>query len=127
VISSGDESEQKEYIHPRATIVGALGRFSRVPEPLIFCTELVAFFKRIGWSYKDKDQRSGAPRDEIELDDEQARYYGFSRAAYGMVKIRTDGERLLVTTNSGKDDMKEAYAYQRNEDGEPTAVPVLQA
>ncbi len=127
VISSGDESEQKEYIHPRATIVGALGQFSRVPEPLIFCTELVAFFKRIGWSHKDKDQRSGAPRDEIELDDEQARYYGFSRTAYGMVKIRTDGERLLVTTNSGKDDMKEAYAYQRNEDGEPTAVPVLQS
>ncbi len=127
VISSGDESEQKEYIHPRATIVGALGRFSRVPEPLIFCTELVAFFKRIGWSYKDMDQRSGVSRKDVELDDEQARYYGFARTAYGMVKIRTDGERLLVSTNSGKDDMKEAYAYQRDEHGEPVADRVFQA
>ena len=127
VISSGDESEQKEYIHPRATIVGALGRFSRAPEPLIFCTELVTFFKRIGWSYKDKSQSSGVPREDLELDDKQARYYGFARTAYGMVKIRTDGERLLVSTNSGKDDMKEAYAYKRDKHGEPTADPVVQA
>ena len=126
VISSGDESEQKEYIHPRATIVGALGRYSRVPEPLIFCTELVAFFKRIGWSYKDKNQRSAVSRDNPELDDQQARYYGFDRTAYGMVKIRTDGERLLVSTNSGKDDLKEAYAYKRDEHGEPKPTPVRQ-
>src|SRR4029450_2480610 len=44
VVSSGDESARKEFIHPRATLVGALGRYSRVEEPLVFVTELVAFF-----------------------------------------------------------------------------------
>jgi beta-lactamase superfamily II metal-dependent hydrolase len=125
VISSGDESEQKEYIHPRATLVGALGRYSQAPEPLIFCTELVAFFKRIGWSYKDKNQRSGALSGDVEVDEKQNRFYGFQRTAYGMVKIRSDGERLLVSTNSGKDDMKEAYAYQRDKHGQPVADPVV--
>lgn len=124
VISSGDESKQKEYIHPRATLVGALGRYSRVPEPLVFCTELVAFFERVGWSYKDSNQKSGSGDDEVSLDGEAARFYGFKRTAYGMVKVRTDGERILVSTNSGKDDMQEAYTYQRNEHGEAVAAAV---
>ena len=124
VISSGDESEQKEYIHPRATLVGALGRYSRVPEPLVFCTELVAFFKRIGWSFKDANQTSESGNDEVCLDTDTKRFYGFERTAYGMVKVRTDGERLLVSTNSGKDDMQEACAYERNDHGEPIAVAV---
>ncbi len=33
VVSSGDESARKEYIHPRATLMGALGKHSRVDEP----------------------------------------------------------------------------------------------
>ena len=50
IVSSGDESAKKEYIHPRATLMGALGRHSRVDEPLIFVTELVAFFNLEGWA-----------------------------------------------------------------------------
>ena len=34
-----------------------------------------------------------------------------SRAAFGIVRVRTDGERLLVFTNSGQADLKEAYAF----------------
>jgi hypothetical protein len=123
VISSGDESEQKEYIHPRATLVGALGRYSRVPEPLVFCTELVAFFKRIGWSYKDQNQGSAPATGTIAVDVKR-RYYGFDRTSYGIVKVRTDGQRLLVYTNSGKDDLKEAYAYERDNHGQPVPAPV---
>ncbi len=48
MVSSGDESARKEYIHPRATLIGALGKHSRVDEPLIFVTELVAFFETEG-------------------------------------------------------------------------------
>jgi hypothetical protein len=48
IVSSGDESARKEYIHPRATLMGSLGRWSRVEEPLIFVTELVAFFEVVG-------------------------------------------------------------------------------
>ena len=48
VVSSGDESDQKEYIHPRATLMSALGRCSREGS-VVFVTELVAFFKTEGW------------------------------------------------------------------------------
>ena len=40
----GEENEQKEYIHPRATLVGAPGRHSQTERSLIFITEMVAFF-----------------------------------------------------------------------------------
>ncbi len=114
VVSSGDESARKEYIHPRATLMGALGRHSRIEEPLIFVTELVAFFQAEGWCKQDGPAA-----------DARGRFYGFSRAAYGIVKTRTDGGRLLVYTDSGKADMKEAYAYVLNENGQPTPSPVV--
>ncbi len=46
VISSGDEGAS-DHIHPRATLLGALGRYSRpkLPRPVIFVTELAAFFR----------------------------------------------------------------------------------
>jgi hypothetical protein len=89
VVSSGDEHEAKEHVHPRATLLGALGRFARpaVAEPVIFVTELAAFFK-----YRGTAQQ-------------------FERTAYGMVRCRTDGKRLLVYTDTGKPDRKEAYAF----------------
>lgn len=111
VISSGDESERKEFIHPRATLLGSLGKFSRVAEPLIFVTELVAFFKVEGPV-------------NIESNKKKRSFFAFSRAAFGIVKMRTDGERLLVYTNSGQADLKEAYAYQMNAAGEPEPVEV---
>lgn len=50
VVSSGDESSRKEYIHPRASLMGSLGRFSRLDKPLILLvTEMVAFFEMVGY------------------------------------------------------------------------------
>jgi hypothetical protein len=110
VISSGDESERVEHIHPRATLVGALSKQGRptLDEPLILVTELAAFFKLEGWvvndlaSVKHRTQRSAR----------KGEWFAFSRKAFGIVKVRTDGRRLLVFTYSGKDDMKEAYAFK---------------
>jgi hypothetical protein len=42
-----------------------------------------------------------------------------------MVKIRTDGDRLLVYTDSGNVKLKEAYAYEMA-GGQPRAVNVIQ-
>ncbi len=39
---------------------------------------------------------------------------------FGIVYVRTDGERVLVVTNIGRDDQKEAHAFTVNERGEPT-------
>jgi hypothetical protein len=117
VVSSGDESAKKEYIHPRATLMGALGRHSRVEEPLVFVTELVAFFNTEGWS-RLSDPKAHKRRGQ---------FFGFSRTAYGIVKTRTDGARLLVYTDSGKADMKEAYAYVVDPTGALVPAPVVRA
>ena len=94
LISSGDESSRTEYIHPRATLLGALGRIARSDVSLVFSTELAAFFELRGWSKTADGKRS---------------YFGFERTNFGIVHIRTDGERILVFTHSGKEGMNEAY------------------
>jgi hypothetical protein len=116
VISSGDENARKEYIHPRATIVGSLGRYSRVPRPLIFVTEMVAFFQYLGSSELKKSESSSYKAGY--------KYYGFKRSSFGIVHVRTDGKRLLVFTHSGKRDMKEAYAFKVDGVGEIETVKV---
>ena len=117
VVSSGDESMRKEYIHPRATLMGALGRCSRVPEPLIFVTELVAFFQMEGMAALVNQKKAKKRGD----------FFSFSRTVFGLVKTRTDGKRLLVCTDSGNLKMKEAYAYGLDATGGIGGAPVLRA
>ncbi len=132
IISSGDESARKEYIHPRATLVGALGKHSRADEPIIFVTELVAFFKAEGVLRPEFHglAEDGAPLMEDGqpvLNEEAERrgsFFAFSRAAFGLVSSRTDGSRLLVYTNSGRTDLKEAYAFGTDDAGETVPVKV---
>jgi len=117
VVSSGDENARKEYIHPRSTLMGALGKWSRVEEPLIFVTELVAFFQVEGYS-RVTDPKKNKTRGS---------FFGFSRAAFGIVKTRTNGKRLLVYTDSGNVKMKEAYAYALDASGVPQPSRVRRA
>lgn len=97
VVSSGDESAAKDYIHPRAGLVGALGRFSRaeVDKPLVYVTEMVAFFERTS---------------KTDLST-------YRKKQYGIVHVRTDGERVLVTTHSAQLKTKEAYVFRVSPDG----------
>jgi hypothetical protein len=97
LISSGDESTRKEYIHPRANLMGALGRALRVETPLVFCTELAAFF---------------AARGYVQPDDGAKKFFGFERTVFGIVHVRTDGQRVLVFSHSAKETMKEAYRFR---------------
>jgi hypothetical protein len=117
VISSGDESARKEYIHPRATLVGALGKHSRVAEPLVLVTELVAFF-----TYEKLVQHA-----DPKVAAKRGPFHGFSRASFGMVKTRTNGERLFVYTDSANKKMKEGYAYVLDNLGQPQPDEVLRA
>jgi beta-lactamase superfamily II metal-dependent hydrolase len=131
VVSSGDESARKEYIHPRATLMGALGKYSRLDEPLIFVTELVAFFDFEGLIVPEAHKREGDGL--VEVPKPRPAFFAFSRAAYGIVKIRTDGERLLVYTSSGQKRLNEAYAFRMEPSPEPGApdivrpIPVVRA
>lgn len=128
MISSGDESEQKEHIHPRATLVSALGKVSRGETGIVLCTELAAFFAKRDYSHEraliakfyegdeaitraDLRKFYGTiPRSSA---DEKAlpSYFGFERTNFGIIHVRTDGERVLVFTHSGKEGMREAYRF----------------
>jgi beta-lactamase superfamily II metal-dependent hydrolase len=130
LISSGDESASKEHIHPRATLMSALGKVSRGETGIVLCTELAAFFAKkdqsherplIAEFYKGEDQTTIA-RAELhkyykasprKAADERAlpSFFGFERTNFGIIHVRTDGERVLVFTHSGKGGMREAYRF----------------
>jgi hypothetical protein len=95
VVSSGDESGAKEYIHPRAGLVGALGRYSRgtVERPLIYVTEMVAFFKKHGLVSMHKYSKTRKLTGNA-FDVRNA----YEKTAFGIVHVRTDGLRVLVAT-----------------------------
>ncbi|MBU1220267.1 MBL fold metallo-hydrolase [Myxococcota bacterium] len=110
VVSCGDE--MPDHIHPRANLLSALGRCSRTDDSIILITELAAFLKPEAWAILKKEH------DKIIKDPEykakRGPFFSFSRAAWGTVKLRTDGKRLLVYTNSGKTDEREEYTYTLN-------------
>jgi ribonuclease BN (tRNA processing enzyme) len=116
VVSSGDESTAKEYIHPRSGLMGALGRYSRatVDKPLIYVTEMVAFFKRFpGRNKVTSVTKTGKDGKQL--------YEGLNayvKSTFGIVHVRTDGERVLVATHSGKEDQKESYVFHVDERGD---------
>lgn len=118
VVSSGDENLAKEYIHPRSGLVGALGRYSRatVAKPLVYVTEMVAFFKR----YPGRNKITSIKKSGKEGNDLYSGYNAYSKSTFGIVHVRTDGERVLVATHSGKDDQKESYVFHVDERGDIT-------
>lgn len=130
LISSGDETASKEHIHPRATFVSALGKASRGDTGIVLCTELVAFFtmradshqrEKIADFYKGDTASTVTRGDLRQFYDESPRtkenskklpsYFGFERTNFGIIHVRTDGERVLVFTHSGKKGMREAYRF----------------
>ncbi len=143
LISAGDEKATKEHIHPRATIMWALGNVARA-EPkvgIVLCTEMAAFFAMKDYSHEREDLAKFFRRDDVgdflevdgdgrvavadlakffgkniyrrEFDEKQAlpHYFGFDRTNFGIINVRTDGERVLVFTWAGKKGMKEAYRF----------------
>lgn len=126
IISSGDEDTFHEHIHPRATLMAALGKVMRLDTGIIFSTELAAFFHKRDYSHDRETleeffknhQKDNFTREEVrkffvgQLDkgDPQA-FYAFERTNFGIVHIRTDGERVLAFTHSGEKGTNEAYRF----------------
>lgn len=115
VISCGDESTTKEYIHPRAGLVGALGKFSRenVDKPLVYATEMAAFFQKLG---KVDVQRYNKKSKKVSKKTETF-VNAYNKLVFGIVHVRTDGQRVLVATHSAKDHQKESYVFHADESG----------
>lgn len=112
MVSSGDESTRHEHIHPRATLMAALGKASRQMPAILFATELAAFFAYRGPS-TDKQPGRG----------QEADFEGFERLNYGIIHVRTDGDRVLAFTHSGKKGMNEAYRFTVSATGEISFTP----
>jgi hypothetical protein len=98
--------------------MGALGRYSRatVDKPLVYVTEMVAFFQRYPGRNKVTEIKANGK-------DGKQVYSGFnaySKSAFGIVHVRTDGTRVLVATHSGKEDQKESYVFHVDERGDIT-------
>ena len=117
VVSSGDEDASKDYIHPRAVLVGALGHASRIDTPLILVTEMVAFFDNLDAAEKKVAGAAGIT-DPHRL---------VRKAQFGIVHVRTDGQRLLVVTRGANADDVEAYAYRVDASHAVRAVTVTKA
>ncbi|WP_088341576.1 ComEC/Rec2 family competence protein [Robiginitalea sediminis] len=127
IVSSGDQDAFHEYIHPRATLMSALGNSSRNDMGILFSTELAAFFTyrkecftrdALADFFKNapkdnytkeelKQMFTGKPRKE----DPAGMFHGFERTNFGIIHLRTDGTRLLAFTHSGKAGLNEAYSY----------------
>jgi hypothetical protein len=102
VISSGDA---ENYAHPRPDALGAFGKYSRGIRPLIFSTELarntneftpvIKYLKKLeDYQKRIKDAPTEAEKDKLskEMQEEKDR----NVAVYGMITLRTDGERVVI-------------------------------
>ena len=78
-------------------------------------------------SWPSSTWRAGAKLTDEKKAKKRGEFFAFSRTAFGIVKTRTDGQRLLVYTDSGNVKMKEAYAYELDQTGMPQPAPVHRA
>jgi len=119
VISAGDEDTRRDYLHPRANLLAMLGQARRGAEPVVFVTNLSAFDRWAGEAfYAIKDGDSWKPNIE------RGTFYARERTAYGIIHVRTNGERLLVVRRGARNDRYEAYAYTVASDGTATSVAI---
>ncbi|MCG8557129.1 MAG: MBL fold metallo-hydrolase [Proteobacteria bacterium] len=119
VISAGDEDARRDYLHPRANLLAMLGQARRGAEPVVFVTNLSAFDRWAGEAfYAIKDGDGWKP------DIERGTFYARERTAYGIIHVRTNGERLLVVRRGARKDRYEAYAYTVASDGSATSVAI---
>jgi beta-lactamase superfamily II metal-dependent hydrolase len=107
VISAGDEDARRDYLHPRANLLGLLGRAARGAEPVIFVTNLSAFDRWAGRAFHPVEVGGAWVPDTA-----RGTFYARERTAYGIVHVRTDGCRLLVARRGARRDRIEAYSYE---------------
>lgn len=119
VISAGDEDARRDYLHPRANLLGMLGRADRGAEPVIFVTNLSAFDRWAGSAFYAVEESGGWKPDVA-----RGTFYARERTAYGIIHVRTDGTRLLVARRGARKDRVEAYSFEIDAAGRARALAV---
>ena len=102
VISSGDE---ESHSHPRPDALGAYGKASRGDRPLIFSTELarsstefsypVKFYGLLNKLAEHRDKQK-TQKDKDRIQKRMNNLRDSNVAKYGMITVRTDGERVII-------------------------------
>lgn len=102
VISSGDN---ESYSHPRPDALGAFGKYSRGNRPLIFSTELarstrefihVYDYINILHDYEKRIAEATTQTEKNRLEREMQERKDRNVAVYGMITLRTDGEKTII-------------------------------
>jgi len=102
VVSSGDN---ESYSHPRPDALGAFGKFSRGVRPLIFSTELARSTKEFTdvfdyftllKNYEEKIAAAETQKEKKEIEKEMQERKDRNVVVYGMITLRTDGEKVIL-------------------------------
>ena len=96
VVSSGDE---EPHCHPRPETLGILGKYGRGDWPMIFSTELARSTRETiqhPYQLRQKLDTARMEKKESEYIDELMGKLDRSVAVYGMITLRTDGNRILM-------------------------------
>jgi beta-lactamase superfamily II metal-dependent hydrolase len=136
IVSSGDN---EPHSHPRPDTLGIIGKYSRSDRPLIFSTELARSGNE---SIKHPNQVRRELRKQIDKEtaiindptatdaqkkkaeerlDDQLKVIERSVANYGMINVRTDGDRLIIAQRLERQRSKskrwDIYMFESDERG----------
>lgn len=91
IISSGDD---RDYGHPRAVFLGAIGNASRQPA-LVFSTEIAGNFVEVGKKLQKVDLTT---EERKHITDSALKKFKvlFTRRLHGMINVRTDGNVIYA-------------------------------
>jgi len=87
IVSSGDEPD---HGHPRANLLGAIGRVGRSNEPLLFSTEIAATFSEINVPPAPGDTETSGGSTVAD------QRHVFKQSLHGMINVRSDGSNLFA-------------------------------
>lgn len=131
VVSSGDD---EPHAHPRPDALGAFGKYSRGERPLIFSTEMARSSResiKNPKAVRARLNQLALAREQAETPEKRARaekaYLAAleelerSVATYGMITVRTDGEKIVIAQKleQAKEGKRwDAHRLERDEHGE---------
>ncbi|MGA1822368.1 MAG: ComEC/Rec2 family competence protein [Thermoplasmatota archaeon] len=106
IVSSGDD---EPYCHPRPDALGAIGKYSRGVRPLIYSTELarstkenvkqVSMIRQTIEKLEEKKRKETDETKKAAIEKKIGKEWGKlerSIAVYGMIYLRTDGEKAII-------------------------------